>query len=129
MKRVTFILALVYLCQATYSQIMFISAQPGIDYNKRYSYSQIELDLCRNQIELSKELFGHTISSMSKFVKTNNIYKFKIFHLQEIRLKEIDKYRLLVLDKSLFFDKNEILYCHDINDCNNNMIELGMYYI
>jgi len=128
MKKVVLIFCFSLLSQFLFCQILWYSAQPEINDYKTYSRSSITINMCKKEVRLSFILFNKYFSTNARLSVVNGIYKFNIFHFQEIRLKKIDNYRLLVVDKSLFFKKNELLYCHSIDDCNYKRIEGSMFW-
>lgn len=128
MKKALIVLSLLILSQVVLSQIFWYSAQSEVEINENISMSSITLDLCKNELGLSFFLFGSYHELKTSVIVMDDIYKINIFNLQEIQFKKIDKYRIIILNTSLFFKRNDLLYCHNINDCNNKRIEGSMFW-
>lgn len=128
MKKKILVFILFLLPQLAFCQISEYSIQSEINFKKN-NRNTIRINLCKNEASI---FFYITKDYEKKHTfrlhKSNSYYKINIWSIQEILLKEIDKYRLLVLNNTIFFKKGEILYCHNITDCNNNNLEVGMLW-
>ena len=119
MKKILFLFCFGLFFQLTYCQISNYSLSS-------YSNKGISIDLCKSEFNLSFYFLYKCRFTHGKIEVKKNIYTFKPFFFNNIQLKKIDKYRLLVLNNSIFFKKNQILYCNGIYDCKYNRIEEGM---
>lgn len=120
-----FVLQQLILCQTSE-----YTAQPDIIFKKNNnSRNTIRIDLCRNEASIFFYITRDWEKKLAlQLHQSNYSYKINIWRIQEIRLKKIDKYRLLILNNTVFFKKGEILYCHNITDCKYNNLEVGMLW-
>jgi len=122
MKKILLLICFGLFLQLTYCQISNYSFS-------NYSDRGISINACKNEFNLNFIFLYKYHTIHGKLEVTKNTYTFNALLFNKIKLKKIDKYRLLVLNNTLFFKKNQILYCNGISDCKYNRIEEGMQWI
>jgi len=104
MKKGILVFIFFVMTQLAFCQILECNTQSEINLNKNNNRNSIRIDLCRDEASI----FFHITKDWEKIItfrlrQSNSYFKINIWRVQEIQFKKIDKYRLLILNNTVFF--------------------------